>query len=78
MIGDGVDVEEHRAGNMGEPEFGRADPTGVRQVPGGVDHAEVGVAKLGGEFGGGHEIARGHGARSCRLKLARARFAPGD
>ena len=36
----------------------------VGQVPRAVDHAEVGVAELGGELGGRAEVARSHGLRS--------------
>ena len=38
-------------GICAEPEFGRADPPGWRQMPGRVDHAEIGVAELGRELG---------------------------
>ena len=36
-------------GICAKPEFGRADPPGIRQMPGGVDHAEIGLAEMGGE-----------------------------
>ena len=46
------------------PEFGRAGASGIGQMPGRVDHAEIGVAELGREFGRGEEVAGGHGLRS--------------
>src|SRR5208337_4181058 len=72
-IGDRVDVEEHRARNMAEPEFGCAQASGVGQMPGAVDHPELGVAELGGELVGGAEIARGHRGGSGQVEASAMR-----
>ena len=53
VVGDQVDVEEHGVRNVLLPELGRAGASGIGQMPGRVDHAEIGVAELGREFSRG-------------------------
>ena len=69
-IGDRVDVKEDRARDMSELEFKRAEAAHVGQMPRAVDHAEIGVAELGGEFSRRAEDAGDH-VKTLRGKRSR-------
>ncbi len=75
-VGDLVDVEEHRAGNMGLPEFGGAVAPGWRQMPGGVDDRQPGLVRARGEPVGGNEIVMRHGASDVCRYLGSMRSQP--
>ena len=55
VIGDRIDVEEQRARDVGLLELGPRVAAEMRQVEGGVDHLEIGLAQVRGEPSGGDQ-----------------------
>ena len=69
-VGDRVDVEEHRAGDVAEAKLLRAHASGRRQVPGPVDDSDLRLAEMGGQPIASDEILAGHEQRFLQPKCA--------
>jgi hypothetical protein len=54
-IGDAVDIEEHRAGNVAGEIFSLRVAGRVGHVPAAVEHNQVGIAEVAGQPVGGDE-----------------------
>ena len=65
VVGDGLDVEEDRAGHVDLLELGRRVALEMRQVERGVHHLQVRLAQMGGEpLGGDERIRQGRAHRA--------------
>jgi hypothetical protein len=54
-IGDAVDIEEDRAGNVAGEVVRLCVARGIGHVPAAIEHHDIGVAKMGGQPVGGDE-----------------------